>query len=485
MSTATVTEQGSGQALSVAAVRAWVDVLAAGPPAGLGDAARVELLGVLESLKGAAAAAQARVSVDFADSQITQRLAQGVPAEKAAAGLGAQVALARRESPSRGSRHLGLARALVEEMPHTLRALSGGLITEWTATVVARATACLTVEDRRRVDEALSDKLAGMTDRRAEAAANALAYQLDPHAFVTRGRKAVKDRKVTVRPAPDVMSYLTAHLPVAEGIACWAALDQAAKSLKAAGDDRSVDQIRADTLVHRLTGIDPVVRGFDVELNLVMTDTSLFGTASTAARLAGYGPVPAPLARDLARTGSTRPDLQPDQGQDTTGPHPLAGEPGLAGVGDRVKVWVRRLFTDPVEDTLTHRDPRRRAFTGSLRETLIARDITCRTPWCDAPVRHADHILPHAQDGQTSLDNGQGLCEACNYTKHTPGWTHHPITQPHGTTTIRITTPPRHTHHTTPPPILDSLHPLAPEPPPPPGGPERPTPGAVDGPDPP
>jgi len=485
VSTATVTEQGSGQALSVAAVRAWLDVLAAGPPAGLGDAARVELLGLLESLKGAAAAAQARVSVDFANSQITQRLAQGVPAGKAGAGLGAQVALARRESPSRGSRHLGLARALVEEMPHTLRALSGGLITEWTATVVARATACLTVEDRRRVDEALSDKLAGMTDRRAEAAANALAYQLDPHAFVTRGRKAVQDRKVTVRPAPDVMSYLTAHLPVAEGIACWAALDQAAKSLKAAGDDRSVDQIRADTLVARVTGIDPVVRGFDVELNLVMTDTSLFGTASTAARLAGYGPVPAPLARDLARTGSTRPDLQPDQGQDTTGPQPLAGEPGLAGVGDRVKVWVRRLFTDPVEDTLAHRDRRRRAFTGSLRETLIARDITCRTPWCDAPVRHADHILPHAQDGQTSLDNGQGLCEACNYTKHTPGWTHHPITLPDGTTTIRITTPTGHTHHTTPPPVLDSLHPLAPEPPPPPGGPERPTPGAVDGPDPP
>jgi len=466
----------------VAAVRAWVDVLAAGPPAGLGDAARVELLGVLESLKGAAAAAQARVSVDFANSQITQRLAQGVPAGKAGAGLGAQVALARRESPSRGSRHLGLARALVEEMPHTLRALSGGLITEWTATVVARATACLTVEDRRRVDEALSDKLAGMTDRRAEAAANALAYQLDPHAFVTRGRKAVQDRKVTVRPAPDVMSYLTAHLPVAEGIACWAALDQAAKSLKAAGDDRSVDQIRADTLVARVTGIDPVVRGFDVELNLVMTDTSLFGTASTAARLAGYGPVPAPLARDLARTGSTRPDLNPHP-DPSTGHAGAPGSADLAGVADRVKVWVRRLFTDPVEDTLAHRDPRRRAFTGSLRETLIARDITCRTPWCDAPVRHADHILPHAQAGQTSLDNGQGLCEACNYTKQTPGWTHHPITLPHGTTTIRITTPTGHTHHTTPPPVLDSLHPLGPAPPAPPASVKRLPPSAADPPD--
>ena len=66
---------------------------------------------------------------------------------------------------------------------------------------------------------------------------------------------------------------------------------------------------------------------------------------------------------------------------------------------------------------------RRRLFTGHLRRTLIHRDQVCRTPWCGAPIRHLDHATAVHQDGATSLDNGQGLCERCNYTKEDPGWT--------------------------------------------------------------
>src|SRR5690606_14685784 len=113
--------------------------------------------------------------------------------------------------------------------PHTLQALTEGVITEWTATLVAKATACLSVADRGRVDERLAGRLGTMSDRRAERAANALAYELDPHAFVARGRKAVSDRGVSIRPAPEVMCFLSAHLPVAEGVACYAALDKEAK----------------------------------------------------------------------------------------------------------------------------------------------------------------------------------------------------------------------------------------------------------------
>src|SRR6185312_8487138 len=80
---------------------------------GVPDAERIDQLGLLESIKAAAAGAQARVSVAFADSQRSKREAAGVPARERSRGLGAQVALARRESPHRGSRHLGLAQALV------------------------------------------------------------------------------------------------------------------------------------------------------------------------------------------------------------------------------------------------------------------------------------------------------------------------------------------------------------------------------------
>ena len=113
--------------LTTAELRGWVARLSV-LDAGVGDGERVDQLRLLEELKGAAAAAQARVTVDFAGSQV-----EADPAQEGR-GVAAQVALARRDSPHRGARHVGLATALVAEMPHTLAALSRGQISEWRAT---------------------------------------------------------------------------------------------------------------------------------------------------------------------------------------------------------------------------------------------------------------------------------------------------------------------------------------------------------------
>ncbi|TRW44655.1 HNH endonuclease, partial [Georgenia yuyongxinii] len=109
------------------------------------DAERVDQLRVLEELKAAAAGAQARIAVDLDASQVQHQASVGVPAARRGRGIGAQVALARRESPSRGSRLLGFAKALVNEMPHTFAALEAGVISEWRATLLVRESACLTV----------------------------------------------------------------------------------------------------------------------------------------------------------------------------------------------------------------------------------------------------------------------------------------------------------------------------------------------------
>ena len=50
------------------------------------------------------------------------------------------------------------------------------------------------------------------------------------------------------------------------------------------------------------------------------------------------------------------------------------------------------------------------------------RDQRCRTPYCDAPIRHRDHAEPHNRGGPTSALNGLGSCERCNYAKEAPGW---------------------------------------------------------------
>jgi 5-methylcytosine-specific restriction endonuclease McrA len=89
-------------------------------------------------------------------------------------------------------------------------------------------------------------------------------------------------------------------------------------------------------------------------------------------------------------------------------------------------------------------DSRRRHFDGQLRKFLIWRDQTCRSPWCDAPIRHIDHIVRVADGGETTAENGQGLCEACNQTKEAAGWTTR--RRPGPRHTVETITPTGHRH---------------------------------------
>ena len=119
----------------------------------------------------------------------------------------------------------------------------------------------------------------------------------------------------------------------------------------------------------------------------------------------------------------------------------------------KAEVWVRRLFTRPETGQLVAMDSRRRRFAGQLRRFVILRDQFCRTPWCDAPIRHTDHPIPHRAAGTTSAENAQGLCEACNYAKEAPGW-QVTATQGAGRHLVAITTPTgrRYTSHAPDPP---------------------------------
>ena len=110
------------------------------------------------------------------------------------------------------------------------------------------------------------------------------------------------DRNVSVRPAPDTMALLTGFLPAQGGIAAWVALDRHARTLKSAGDQRTLGQLRADTMIERLTG-QVTAAAVPVEIGITMTVDSLLAKDDNPAMLAGYGPIPADLARAIA-TGS-------------------------------------------------------------------------------------------------------------------------------------------------------------------------------------
>jgi hypothetical protein len=220
----------------------------------------------------------------------------------------------------------------------------------------------------------------------------------------------------------------------------------------------------ADALVERATGTPGGITG--VEIQLIMTDRALFQGDSEPARLAGYGIVPAGWARTLASAGQ-------DQGQDrqdagtTPGDGPNPGLPGHGrgkDKGQEFEVWLRRLYTAPDTGDLLAMDSRARLFPAGLRRFIQARDDTCRTPYCDAPIRHHDHVIPWHDGGTTELGNGAGLCEACNHTKEHLGWK--AIPRPGPRHAVEYRTPTGHSYHSTAPPLPGTSYPkrLAPEP---------------------
>ncbi|MDT0171288.1 HNH endonuclease [Pseudarthrobacter sp. BRE9] len=411
-------------------------VLLRSVPLAADGAGLIDQMRGLEDLKCLAGARQADTAVAFDLSQRREQAAAGVPADEQGAAVWAQIALARRESPARGSRLLGMAKTL-KGMPHTFRAFRSGLLNEWRVTLIVKETICLTPEDRAGVDEELAadaGTLDGAGDRAIIAAVRAAAYRRDPASVAQRAARAVAERTVSLRPAPDTMAYLTALLPVAQGVAAYAALTRDADSLRTSGDERSRGQVMADSLVERVTGTPGGISG--VQIQLVMTDRTFLQADAEPARLPGYGITPAAWARNTALSNPA-----------------ASGIDGVAGQRD-LEVWVRRLYTAPATGELVAMDSKARLVPAGLKRFLQIRDDTCRTPYCDAPIRHHDHIIPWHDDGSTSTGNGQGLCETCNHTKETPGWTAKPVPGPRHT--VATTTPTGHTYHSTAPPLPSS-----------------------------
>jgi Domain of unknown function (DUF222) len=382
------------------------------------DAERIDRIARLERLKAAAAGLQAAESVRFAQSQVAQQIAADVHPKAIGRGIADQLALACKVSPTEGSRRLRMARALWFDLPGTFRLLTGGQLSEYVASLVVSETRHLDARTRREVDaKIVTTGIAGMGPRRAAAYARRHAYQADPHGYLERGRTERKHRRVGLRPAPDTMAVMSGYLPVEQGVACLAALRRHTDAAKADGDQRTRDQIMADTLVERLTG-QAAAADVNVELQLLMPlDALLKPDSSTAAEMAGHGPVPAGIARHILHTSRGR------------------------------RCW-RRLFTAPAGGPIVGGDRCRRRFDGLLATLITLRDQACRDPYCDAPIRHLDHVHRRVDGGSTTMANGRGLCERGNYIREMPGWLATVIDdgrhyRPH---TVVITTPTGHSY---------------------------------------
>ena len=182
----------------------------------------------------------------------------------------------------------------------------------------------------------------------------------------------------------------------------------------------------ADLLVERViapmvagkTGTKP---GVGLMVNVVVRDTVLLGDEDGTGWVEGYGEVPGDLLREWI----------------------------AASLEEGLDVWLKRLYEKPETGELIALDSKSRTFDGGLAAFLRMRDRGCREAFCDAPVRHLDHVVDVALGGATDTSNGQGVCEGHNYAKQAHGWRSRPRPGPRHT--VETATPSGHTYVTTAP----------------------------------
>lgn len=255
-----------------------------------------------------------------------------------------------------------------------------------------------------------------MTVRKAADLARSITISIDSQAAYERAEANRRDSFVSLFPDRDGVAVLQVRGPAELMVATFNTLKKAASALLAGGDLHTKGQIMIDTLVRRVTGLE-TAPGVGVEIGLVMTVGSLMHAEELPAILAGYGPIPPELAHDL--------------------------------IGETDKSWIRRLFIDPVDGHLVDQDSRRRLFDRPLARFIAGRDVRCRQPGCDAPIRASDHIRAYADGGLTTASNGQGLCQRSHTFKHLPGWK----VGAEGNV-VTWQTPTGHNYRSTPPPVI-------------------------------
>lgn len=317
------------------------------------------------------------------------------------------LSLATRRSPAAAGATLASARRLVDSMPRMLGALGRGKITGQVAYATAASTAPLDALQRRQVDEMLHERMPRMDGagvRSWRAAVADAAGELDPDGAARRHLAARRNRHVTFTPGEHGMATVSAHLPALDAKLAHKRLSLEAERRRAEGARDGHGALMADAFADTVLGRDGGMEPVTLDLGVMITDRALLDPGcGDLARIEGYGPVPAEALREELRGALAEPA---DASGDRYGPD-----------GPQVRVVMRRLYRHPTSSEMVAVESRAREFPPAMKRFLRWRDGTCRAPYCDAPVRQYDHIVPAAEGGGTSIDNGQGLCAGCNLRK--------------------------------------------------------------------
>lgn len=392
-------------------------------PRTLIPAARVDYLAALERQTSWLQAAMQRAIVAVAGIEAT--IADG-PFGGVDESEREDVSSALRLSAGTAQMRIDVARTLVNHLPQTCSALATGEISPAHATVIAKETASairdglsefavFSIEER-----AISYAEFHTPSQVAQQVRTAIA-KFAPDTFEEVVERARDSRRVSCYNDIDGMSTVVAILPAEDAqtvmkaieafivrtdradsssaTARTAAQDSPSADSRGEGatakDSRSADMKRADALT-AIAGFalaskleDVALHRRPITINVTIDLPTLLGLSENPGQLAGYGAIPASVARALASDGK----------------------------------W-RRFITDPQTGVLLDYGRQTYEPPQGLIDFLIARDRTCRFPGCrrSAALSDLDHAQSWEDGGTTSLDNLGALCRRHHQLKTHGGW---------------------------------------------------------------
>ena len=314
------------------------------------------------------------------------------------------VATALRLSPTSAQSRIDVARVLVGHLPNTISALSTGEISVAHATVIARETATairngLSEESIFRVEQTALAHAEFHTPGQVASKVKTTIAKLAPEEFEEVADRARDARRVSCYPEADGMATVIAILPAEDAQTVMKSIE--AFILKRNSEDApewsilSADMKRADALTYiasqALSSLADEVQPHrrPITISVAIDLATLMGLAENPGQLAGYGAIPASVARRLAADGN----------------------------------W-QRFVSDPTTGNLLDFGREKYTPPQELVDYLLARDRVCRFPGCRRTGQSSD--IDHAQSwetgGETNPANLGLLCRRHHRMKTHGGW---------------------------------------------------------------
>lgn len=406
-------------------------------PESLTSAGKIDYLAALEKQNSWLAALIQRATLAIAGSQPSEseNMWEGVDE-----GEREDVATALRLSTNTAQSRIDVARVLTNHLPATCEALANGDISPSHATLIARESSeairrGISTEELIKIEGKALAHAEFHTPAQVGRKLRSLFAQASPDSFEETVAIARDTRSVRMYPESDGMATIIALLPVEDAQTVMLAINSLVSlkdlkfSEKVKGQNscnssqinysqmnssqinssqitnianrndgltkRNIEMKRADAL-SEICG-DLLARISDeyqphrrpVSINITMDLHTALGLADNPAELAGYGPIPASIARQLASDGK----------------------------------W-RKFITDPGTGNLLSFGRESYIPPQSLADFIAARDRICRFPGCSQPARVSDidHAIPWEDGGETSAENLGLLCRRHHRMKTHDGW---------------------------------------------------------------